>query len=456
MGRSTSGRSIRERVLRAGMVALLFLIAPISVETSAAQVPGENLGGYRAATSGTAFSFRPVFPGVLPTGDAPFEVTVPLTSANVSSGGNAFGQASLVWPGSALANLNPLFLQLGEPFPTLARVLPPYPAVVEASQVDGEQEKNVGPGLQMRAEGAPEGAEGEAAAAQVDFPGFLTIQEVRSFSRAEVSSFDVTASSEVTLTGVSLLDGAITADAIRSVSSTTSNGDDAQESGDVEIVGLRVGEVEVELTAEGLRVIGGPPGAPDERFPGTNPDEIVNGVLEQLQASITLTGDDGSASGGSAEHAATGVLVSVENPFGGVGPVAVPPGKFDVLLGSTSADALANPPFEFDLETGMATAAGSGGSGGGTSVSAGGGSSVSGAPSVPGAGADSPARLSSPSGGEGGGIIGNFDVGSTSVNYEFGGVPVGAIIASLFAVGFGARYLRRFVDGIVTMSSSGG
>lgn len=454
--RTSTERSIRDRLLRTGIVALLLLITPIGVGTSAAQVPGEKLGGYQASTSGAAFSFRPVFPGVLPTGDAPFEVTVPLTSANVTSGGNSFGQASLVWPGSALANLNPIFLQLGEPFPTLAKVLPPYPAVVEASQVDGENEKNVGPGLQMRAKGTPEGAEGEAAAAQVDFPGFLTIREVRSFSKAAVSSFDVEASSEVTLEGISLLDGMITADAIRSFSSTQSNGDSAQEGGDVEVVGLRIGGVEVELTAEGLQVIGGSSEAPGEPFPGQNPDEIVNGVLEQLQASITLTGNDGAASGGSAAHSATGVLVSVENPFPGAGPVVVPPGRFQVLLGSTSANALANPPFEFDFETGMATSAGSGSVGGGTSVSAGGGSSLSGAPSVPGAGADSPARLSSPSAGEGGGIIGNFEVGSTSVNYEFDGVPVGAIIAALFAVGFGARYLRRFVDGIITMSSTGG
>lgn len=448
------------RFVRVGIVALLLLVAPIGVGTSSAQVPGENLGGYQGSTSGTAVSFRPVFPGVLPTGDAPFEVTVPLTSASVSSGGNSFGQSSLVWPGSAIANIAPLFLQLGEPFVTIAGLLPPYPFVVEASQVDGEKEKNVGPGLQMRAEGAPDGAEAEAAAAQVDFPGFFRVDSVRSFSEATVTGVDVTTRTEVVLEGVSLLDGAITADAIRSVSVTSSTGDEAEEGGDVEVVGLKVGDVEVELTADGLQVIGGPPEAPSEPFPGSNPEETVNQVLEQFQASITLTNSDGGASDGAADHSSTGVLVSVENPAGGegVGPVAIPPGRFDVLLGSTAANAVATPPFEFDIDSELGSSTSGSGSNDGATVSAGSAaaSGSSGALGVPGTGSDSPARLSSPSGADGGGVVGNFEAGSTGVNYSFDGVPVGAIIAAIFAGGFGVRYLRRFFDAIIAMSSTGG
>jgi len=100
--------------------------------SAAAQTADEQLAGYVGMAAGAAFSAQPVFPGLLPTGDAPAEVTAALSTANVKSGGNAYASAAAVWPGSAGANAGPL-VSTAAGQPIFTQVVPPFPALVQAN-----------------------------------------------------------------------------------------------------------------------------------------------------------------------------------------------------------------------------------------------------------------------------------------------------------------------------------
>jgi hypothetical protein len=271
-------------------------LATVAVRPAAAQDDEgsqSQLGGYTAGAAGWAFSFQPVIPALLPTGDAPVETTFSLSSATVKSGGNSLGRGSIFWPGSAAANLGPL-LGTGAGQPFVGGLVPPYPGFVEASAKDGEQLRAVSPLVTMRAFGSDSRAEGDVRTPDVNLPGLLKIDSVSSNSAAEVTDIDVTSSSVVHLEGVSLVNGAITFAAIHSRSLTRSTGATSSAEGDLQVVGLKVSGIAAELTGDGIHAIGLPeqanqiPGV-TEPFPNMNPDVALNQALAALGASIKLT-----------------------------------------------------------------------------------------------------------------------------------------------------------------------
>ena len=71
----------------------------------------------------------------------------------------------------------------------------------------------------------------------------------------------MSATSIVKLQGVSLLAGFIKIEEIRSISRTTSIGSAASSSGDVDVVGMKIGGVDVSVTDDGFQVTGLPPDA---------------------------------------------------------------------------------------------------------------------------------------------------------------------------------------------------
>ena len=405
------------------------------------QGSSSQLGGYIAGAAGWAFSFQPVIPALLPTGDAPFETTVSLSTASVRSGGNAAGRGALIWPGSAAANLGPLFAQAAGQ-PALAGLLPPWPAAVEATADDGEKLRAVSPAAKMRAFGSPRRAEGESVTPDVNFPGVLKINSVSSLSVAEVTDVDVTSTCVVHLQGVSLLNGAINIDSINSRSLTRSTGGASKADGDVQVAGLTVGGISAALTADGIHATGLPSSADPipgvgSAFPGMNPDDALNQALSALGVSISLTRATNTIAGGSADRLANGVLVSIKDP-------AFPGSHFDITLATTGSSALATLPVSTEVSgVDLSAAGGDLGVGGG-----GGATAVTPAPTT---GNFSSSPLGGLALGPSAGTAGVAPAASGAplsgslAGYHFKGVPLGWVVIAVIACLLLARWLRGFL-----------
>jgi hypothetical protein len=290
---------------------------------------------------------QPIIPALLPTGDAPFETTLSLSTANVKSGGNSLGRAAIFWPGSAAANLGPL-LGTGAGQPFVGGLIPPYPGFVESSAKDGATETAVTPAMRMSAFGSPSRASGDVRAPDINVPGLLKIDSVSSQSFAEVTDVDVSSSSIVNLEGISISNGAIKATSIFSKSLTRSTGDTSTADGVLHVVGLTVTGIAVEVTGDGIHAIGLPPDAAAipgvaAPFPNANPDEALNQALTALGASIRVTRLSQKASGGVADRLANALVVTVNNP-------AVPGSRVEITLASTGSASQATLPVTVDLD----------------------------------------------------------------------------------------------------------
>jgi hypothetical protein len=421
--------------------------------------PGENLGGYDAIASGAAVSFQPFLPALVSTGDVPFEGSFALSTSRIKSGGNALGRGALVWPGATLADFGPV---LGVAFgqPEIGSLVPKWPLQAQATQDDGEVITGAPPVASMRAFGGPDRAEGDSRIADIHIPRVLEITHITSTSSSIVTDGGVSSTAIVKLQGVSLLAGFIKAEEIRSISRTSSIGSASSSSGDVDIIGMTIGGIEVSVTDDGFQVTGlppdasGAPGAGGEPFPNASPEETVNSILTALGARITLFKSISKVSGGSAERMQPGVIVSVDNPVGGQGPI--PPGRFDIFLASTSSSSLGTPPFS-DLGGGGVPAVGAGGSTGGGSggssqsgageapISLGGGAEVGGA-SVSNVGDD----LTGAAQGSLGAIGSLEGAEQRRSDYRFAGLPIGLVIGLLLLALLIARYVRNGFNGLLT------
>lgn len=449
----------------AAIVATLVLVAApaFAVEDT---TPGGNLGGYDAQASGVAVSFRPFLPALVSTGDVPFEASFALSASRVKSGGNALGRGAFVWPGSTLADFGPVIgVAFGQP--EIGALVPKWPLQAEATQDSGEVLTGLPPVASMRAFGGPDRAEGDSRIGHIHVPRIVEIAHVLSTSDSVVTDGNVSSSSIVELHGVSLLAGFVKAETIRSISRTTSLGSAASSSGDVDIIGLTIGGTEVSVTDDGFQVTGVPPdagsipGAGGEPFPGQSPEDAVNAVLEALGARITLFNSISKVAGGNAERMQPGVVVSVNNPVGGTGPI--PPGRFDIFLASTAASSLATTPFSIDdigTATGGAGTTGAGG-GGGTassstdagpdSVSIGSGAEVGGG-SVSDVGDD----LTDAAQGSLGAVGPLEGAEPTREEYRFGGLPIGLVVGLLVLAALIARRVRTGFIGFLAPANREG
>ncbi len=440
---------------RAFVLAMLLTLvgAPALAQIRTDDTPGEQLGGYDGIASGAAISFQPNFPALVSTGDVPFEGTFAMSSSRVKSGGLAFGRGALVWPGSTAADLGPV---LGVAFgqPEIGSLIPKWPLQAEADQDSGEVVTGAPPVATMRAFGAPDRGEGDTRIADIHIPRVVHVENIVSTSASVVTDSGVSATSIVKLQGVSLLAGFIKVEEIRSISRTGSIGGAASSSGDVDVVGMTIGGVEVSVTDDGFQVTGLPasadpaPGAGGEPFPGTSPEETVNSILSALGAKITLFNSISKVSAGQAEHMEPGMVIAVNNPVGGTGPI--PPGRFDIFLATTSASSFGTLPFSGG---GLGDAPDVDGiAGGGTSstddeppsISIGDGTAVAGG-SVSNVGDD----LTDAAQGSLG-ATGSLDgTQPSSDDYRFAGLPIGMVIGLLLLALLLARLIRNGYRGLL-------
>lgn len=405
--------------------------------------PGGSLGGYIAESSAMAFSLQPFLPALISTGDVPFEGTVALSTSNVNSGGNSFARGAALWLGSAAGDPGPLIGE-GAGQPEIGGLFPKWPVQAQATQTDGEVATGKDPILLMTADGFADRSSGDTRIADVNVPGLVHIEHIASTSTSTVHDTDVVNDARVVLQGISLINGHITIDQLRSFSATTSNGSDSTQTGDVAISGLKIGGVIVRVTDAGFQIIGLPkgssqaPGAGGQPFPNQSPAQVVNSVLSAFHARLTLFRSVGSAVGGTASRLGGALVLSIDNPAGGVGPI--PPGRFDIILGSTSSTTQVSP--QFVLGT----------------PELGGGASVSGSDIGRG---ETPSSVSlgggpSPSNSTLGTVSGPQALGGTSqlpstqpADYRFKGIPIGLVIALLLVAVVLSRYIRRFMNNVI-------
>lgn len=447
--------------MRAALLATALVVLVSGPAVAQDTTPGENLGGYDVQASAMALSVQPVFPALLPTGDAPFEGTIALSTGRVKSGGNALGRGSIVWPGNAAADPGPLFGQVVGP--EVGALFPKWPLQAVATQNDGEVTVGAAPLLTMTAIGQPDRALGDVRTADIQAPGFVHVENISSRSDTVVTDAGVSSLARVTLQGVSLAAGYITIEELRSISRTTGNGSTSTSGGDVDVVGMKIGGVDVSVTDDGFQVTGLPPdaqqapGAGGEPVPNSSPEEQVQQVLANLNARITLFEGVSRTNAGQAQHYEIGLVLSIDNPVGGQRPI--PPGRFDIILGSTSSSTLSSSPFNAagsGFGGGGSTGSGGGGGGSPSSVSIGDGPRVGGS-TVSGVGDD----LSGAAGSGGSGTpTGNLgDAVPQGTDYRFAGIPMGLFIGLLLAALLVARYIRNFFNSIMaakTTSSGGG
>lgn len=422
-----SANSRRRGVVRAGLAATTVLLAlgPVALAQEAEE---EQLAGYVGTASGAVFSVQPLFPGLLPTGDAPFEVTGGLTATNVKSGGNAFGQASAVYPGAAAANLGPLLGAAADPS---FNDLPPYPALVQANQDDGEVSKGASPGPVMRAKSEPGASEAESSGGAPDIPGVFRAAGASSVSRSLVKGSQLVTETVVDLSGVELAAGAITIDSIKSVARATSDGTKATTSGSTVVSGLEIAGQPATIDEKGLSSKG-------------LPLQALQPVLEAAGVTMELTKASGSSNGGTADRVSSGLVVTVANPAAALNPQFVG-SRFVISLAPTAVGALASPPFAFDFQEQFPVAAveppAAGAAGGG----GGGFADVAGEVSTT---FDAPASAPTGGGGSSPGAPIAFEPARRAFEAVGGITPtlvLGMLAVSLWMARYIKRYVARFV-----------
>lgn len=423
---------MRIRTTLVGVTAAMLLLAPAA---GAQEVGDEPLAGYVGMASGAAFSIQPIFPGLLPTGDAPFEVTGALSAASVKSGGNAFGQAVLAFPGSAASNLGPLLgTAAGEPL--FSEAVPPFPASVSASQNEGGKTQGAEPGPYLEALAKPGSASGRAQSGEGGAPGVLGVDSVTSVSRSLIEGGQLVTETVVTLQGVSI-GPAVTIESIKSTARATSDGNKATSEGDTVVTGAKVAGQPADVTKDGIKATG----------PLAGP---ANAALKASGAEVKIAESSGSAEGGSADRVSPGVIATLPNPAAAASPQFVG-SKFVIALAPTAVGALASPPFDNDFvdalpeDTSFPDVASGGGGGfsefsdtveglfGDNTGSFAAGGSSSGAGSAVAAGVP-------------------LDTEETSgVIESVAGIPLSVLAGLFFVIWLGSRWLRRYVGRFVSM-----
>ncbi|MFP5255196.1 MAG: hypothetical protein ACLGI8_05025 [Acidimicrobiia bacterium] len=405
-------------------LAPMLALATLPAAPSQAQATAADLVGYDVVATGLAVTAFPVVPALLPV-EAPAEVTVSLATATLSSGGQGFGRASTLFPGTPIAGIRPLIeIASGQRLP-----VPDYPIVVESREFEPAKH-NEQPGITMSSDVDADRAVVVADAGGTSIPGVVTVRSARTLSTSLLEGQTVTATSTSTLEQVAIGD-ALTIDQIVSIARVTSDSVTATCEGEVTISGVSVAGQPATIDERGIHLDGS----------GSSPAPLGDGGAAAAQplaatgVTARVLGGADACEGALGSRTTAGLLVSVPLPSAG----AVPPGgHVDLVLASTSASAGASvlaafeaPPFEPAMPTASEVVTRlPGPASGGIALSP--SAPVRSSPPAPGTAAR-PALAAEP------------------VAYSFGGIPVALLLGLGCAVPPVARRVRRYVNRVVAL-----
>jgi hypothetical protein len=419
----------RSTARAAGIVGLVLVLAGVPAPPSSAR-GDQELFGYTVAATGTALSAFPTIPALLPV-EAPFEATVSLATATLSSGGQGFGRASTFFPGTPIAGIRPLLeIGTGTRFP-----IPDYPLVVESREFERAQH-NEQPGITMSTDVDPDRAVAVADAGGVVVPEVLSVRSSRTVSEAVRDTGTVTATTTTTLIGVEL-GGTVRIESITSIATVTSDAAGATCDGGTTVTGVTVDGRPATLDADGLHLEDVPVAPTPALGSATAP------LLEPAGVDLVLLGDQEGCTGATGSRSTMGLLVSVPLPSAG----SVPPGgRFEAVLASASAAAGASALPELELPTlapaapvhEAATPAGTGDGSGAAPVP---GASAVAAPRAPDVGTVTASPVALP--------------GTEPIAYAFAGVPLPMVAGLGLLTVPASRRVRRYMERILSLGVTG-
>ena len=309
-----------------GLLGLVLVLAAIPAASSAqdAGTSGDSgFVGYQGTASGLAFSAFPTLPALLPV-KVPFEATVSLATATLSSGGQGFGRASTFYPGSLTTGIRPLLEVAGG----VRLPIPDYPLVVESREFEPARHAEV-PGITMTTDVVPTRSSAAADTGALDVPQAVTVHAMRTESTTTLTSQSITATSTSTVQGLSIA-GTVSLGSIVSTASGSSDGLHSTCRGGVTIHDVTVADTKATLDDSGLHVDG------KATAPGLGAGALVSSVLEQSGITARVLGGADACTTANGSRTTSGVLISF--PLGAIGSIPAG-GGISLVLGSTSATA---------------------------------------------------------------------------------------------------------------------
>jgi hypothetical protein len=302
-------------------VGVALVLGSIPAATSAQSV--EGFVGYSGSASGTSFTAFPTVPALLPV-EVPFEATIGLATATLSSGGQGFGRASTFFPGTLVTGARQLIEQAaGTRLP-----LPDYPIVVEAREFEEAKHSEV-PGLTMSTDVDPNRAIAVADAGSIGVPVVVGVRSIRTESKVVLEGDHITSTSTSTVSGVEIV-GVLSIGSIVSTAAVTSDGTTSTCTGGVVISDVNVAGTPATLDDTGLHVQG------QALLPGLGLGALASQVLAGSGVEARALGGHSACETAAGSRTTAGVLINV--PLGEIG--AIPAGGgVSVVLGSTSASA---------------------------------------------------------------------------------------------------------------------
>jgi len=412
------------RAVRAVGVVLVF----VSMSAApAAHAAGDTFGGYQGSASASGFSAAPSLPSLLPV-ETPFEGTLSLTLATLSSGGQGFGRASSVWPGTLAAFLRPLLETGGG----VSLPIPDYPLVVEQRDFEDAKHSDI-PGATMATDVKPEHSLARADFGGTNVPAIVSFGSISSSGEVTLDADKLTSIATAAANGIDVLAGALHIDSVQSRAVASSDSRTATCDGSTTVSGATVGGVPVTIDNTGVHAQG------STVLPGVDPNAVVATVLATSGIDVRTLPDTDNCADANANRTSGGLLIGV--PLPSISPIP-PGGRLNILLTNTSATAGATPPFDLT---------------GGAKLPASTPSLASVAPHAPGqvfGGGLPSSSVAAPS--TPGDAVGAVLPSNEPAAYVFHGVAVGWVLGLLGAGLIGASTIRRYMRRAFTITATTG
>jgi hypothetical protein len=243
---------------------------------------GESLfGSYDLEARGLGVQARYEVEGLLPGGSPVIDLTLPESLARFGSGPTGYGLASLAYPGGVLVNLGSLVSQAGAD----GSAIPDYPVKAEAFYPSGPVDAaNQAVGDQAVRSTAL-GVDARATYPGTDTDPVISVASITSASRSSIEDGKAVARTKVVLSGVKLLGGVISIDALTTDLVAVHDGTNGSTAGGTTATGVRFLGLGAKLTDKGL-VLDKPAAASGPAAPlGTALDPLL-GPLQELTAPI--------------------------------------------------------------------------------------------------------------------------------------------------------------------------
>ena len=290
------------------VVGATLLFAALGTWPSRAQTDGSGLGGFTLEARANVFEYTYASPGLLPTGNVIFQVSLPYSFAQLN---NTTGQAlsSLAWPGPLLADLGVVVEQGTEEDQRPPFRIPAYPVRAEAFSPQGpaNQESEAIPGARMRAFAEQQRVRADTTFSSMLIPGIFDAGGLTSEATSEVVDGLGITTARSTMTDVSLLAGLIHIGELVTEVTTTSDGVTATAETSTDVAGLTFAGAAATVDEEGIHLA--------EQQPGGN--DATDLLTEQIPFG-DITGGTGQVT----EAVSSGLQSLLEQAGGGLNELA--------------------------------------------------------------------------------------------------------------------------------------